>query len=50
MFAGEVDLNTWYKPAIDKKILKEWYLSRLKTIKLKRDTVTVGHKDILVLT
>ena len=35
---------------IDKKILKGWYLSRLKTIKLKRDTVTVGHKDILVLT
>jgi len=23
MFAGEVDLNTWYKPKIDKKTLKE---------------------------
>ena len=23
MFAGEVDLNTWYKPKIDKKILKD---------------------------
>ena len=23
MFAGEVDLNNWYKPNIDKKILKE---------------------------
>ena len=23
MFAGEVDLNSWYKPEIDKKILKE---------------------------
>ena len=22
MFAGEVDLNNWYKPKIDKKILK----------------------------
>ena len=24
MFAGEVDLNSWYKPDIDKKILKEF--------------------------
>ena len=24
MFAGEVDLNTWYKPNIDKKTLKEF--------------------------
>ena len=24
MFAGEVDLNTWYKPNIDKKVLKEF--------------------------
>ena len=31
MFAGEVDLNTWYKPAIDKKILKE--LSKRSDIK-----------------
>ena len=23
MLAGEVDLNTWYKPHIDKKTLKE---------------------------
>jgi hypothetical protein len=23
MFAGEVDLKNWYKPNIDKKILKE---------------------------
>ena len=23
MFAGEVDLKTWYKPKIDKKTLKE---------------------------
>ena len=23
MFAGEVDLKTWYKPNLDKKILKE---------------------------
>ena len=23
MFAGEVDLNNWYKPKIDKKILKD---------------------------
>ena len=23
MFAGDVDLKTWYKPEIDKKILKE---------------------------
>src|SRR6056300_352134 len=31
MFAGEVDLNTWYKPTIDKKILKE--LSKRSDIK-----------------
>jgi fatty acid desaturase len=31
MFAGEVDLNTWYKPAIDKKMLKE--LSKRSDIK-----------------
>ena len=36
MFAGEVDLNTWYKPKIDKKILKE--LSKRSDIK--------GHFDI----
>ena len=24
MFAGEVDLKSWYKPNIDKKILKEF--------------------------
>ena len=23
MFAGDIDLKTWYKPDIDKKILKE---------------------------
>ena len=23
MFAGEIDLKTWYKPNVDKKILKE---------------------------
>ena len=23
MFAGEVDLQSWYKPDVDKKILKE---------------------------
>jgi len=31
MFAGDVDLNTWYKPDIDKKILKE--LSKRSDIK-----------------
>ncbi len=31
MFAGEVDLKTWYKPKIDKKILKE--LSKRSDIK-----------------
>ena len=31
MFAGEVDLNTWYKPKIDKKTLKE--LSKRSDIK-----------------
>ena len=31
MFAGEVDLNTWYKPKIDKKTLKE--LSRRSDLK-----------------
>jgi fatty acid desaturase len=31
MFAGEVDLNTWYKPTIDKKTLKE--LSKRSDIK-----------------
>jgi len=31
MFAGEVDLNTWYKPKIDKKVLKE--LSKRSDIK-----------------
>ena len=35
---------------VDKKILKEWHLSRSKTINLKKDRVIVGHKDILVLT
>ena len=35
---------------VDRKILKEWYQFRLKTIKLKKDRVIVGHKDILVLT
>ena len=31
MFAGEVDLNTWYKPNIDKKTLKE--LSKRSDVK-----------------
>ena len=31
MFAGEVDLKTWYKPKIDKKTLKE--LSKRSDIK-----------------
>ena len=31
MFAGEVDLNTWYKPKIDKKTLKE--LSKRSDVK-----------------
>jgi hypothetical protein len=31
MFAGDVDLNAWYKPEIDKKILKE--LSKRSDIK-----------------
>jgi fatty acid desaturase len=31
MFAGEVDLNTWYKPEIDKKTLKE--LSKRSDVK-----------------
>ena len=38
MFAGEVDLNTWYKPDIDKKTLKE--LSKRSDIK--------GIKDISI--
>ena len=29
MLAGDVDLNAWYKPEIDKKILKELFLLRL---------------------
>jgi fatty acid desaturase len=31
MFAGEIDLNNWYKPNVDKKILKE--LSRRSDLK-----------------
>ena len=31
MFAGDVNLNTWYKPDIDKKILKE--LSKRSDVK-----------------
>ena len=31
MFAGEVDLNTWYKPTIDRKILKD--LSKRSNLK-----------------
>ena len=31
MFAGEVDLNNWYKPKIDKKTLKE--LSKRSDVK-----------------
>ena len=31
MFAGEVDLSNWYKPKIDKKILKE--LSKRSDVK-----------------
>ena len=27
MFAGEVDLKSWYKPNIDKKNFKEFFLS-----------------------
>ena len=38
MFAGEVDLKDWYKPNIDKKILKE--LSKRSDLK--------GFIDILI--
>ena len=38
MFAGEVDLNTWYKPKIDKKTLKE----------LSKRSDTKGLLDIFV--
>ena len=31
MFAGEVDLNSWYKPKIDKKVLKD--LSKRSDVK-----------------
>ena len=31
MLAGDVDLNSWYKPEIDKKVLKE--LSKRSDIK-----------------
>ena len=50
MYLDTIYIGLKHDQNIDKKILKGWYLSRLKTIKLKRDTVTVGHKDILVLT
>ena len=38
MFAGDVDLKTWYKPEIDKKKLKE--LSKRSDIKGIIDIVT----------
>jgi len=38
MFAGEVDLKTWYKPKIDKKTLKE-LSNKLDNIEQKADEV-----------
>ena len=45
MFAGEVDLKSWYKPNIDKKILKELSKrSDLKGIVDSKEKIT--HLDV----
>ena len=36
MFAGEVDLDNWYKPNIDKRSLKEFSTPFLLKMKLSR--------------
>ena len=45
MFAGEVDLNSWYKPNIDKKILKKY--SKRSDLKA---TIDISIFFILLLT